>query len=600
MILTDFHFIRPLWLCLFLPWGWLLWRLWRRNGENVFWQQICDPALIPYVVSAGNRRLRRAYLLPFILGGMLGILAMAGPTVERQPQPVFREQAALVILLDLSRSMDAADVAPSRIARARFKIKDLLEAREGGQTGLVVFAAHPYVVTPLTDDARTIDAQLSVLGSELMPSQGTDIPSALAQSVHLLQQAGYTNGDLLLLTDGISREQLVKARAALAGARVRLSILGFGTLNGAPIPQPDGGFVLDSNGGIVISKLESDALTELAQSTQGVYLTATPTSEDVATLVEFFSARQASTEASRTSFTASRWRDLGPWLLIPLLACAAFAFRPGLTFLFVFALGLGSMRPVQAEWWLTPDQIGQRAFDAQEYSQAVKHFSHQQWRAAANYRAGQYETAVEDLGPAKSVEDLYNKGNALARLGRFDEAIAAYDSALKQAPDHADALHNRKIVQDIVNPPPDQNSDQTDQTPPENEQSPEGGGQNEQGESADKPGEQGGENSQPQLPKDDDPSQFGERSEQQGERRADAKKNATDKDPNAAADAAKADSPQRTGKADNAGPGDQEEALATEQWLRQIPDDPGGLLRRKFRYQYSRQHHEQSSSEVSW
>jgi Ca-activated chloride channel homolog len=273
-LLADFHFLRPWWLGLFAPLAYYCWNLWRHQPGQGFWQRICDPALIPFVVTDGDGKIRRRSLLPFALGGSCAILALAGPTYERTPQPVFRDQAALVLLLDLSSSMSAPDITPSRLERAQFKIKDLLATRATGQTALVVFAAQPFTVTPLTDDVKTIDSQLAILTPELMPSQGGDIPRAMQQGVELLKQAGFSRGDLLLITDSIAPDAIEPTVSKLGGGQFRLSVLGVGTTIGSPIPLPDGGFVTARNGAIVLSKLTVATLTQLAQRGGGIFQTA--------------------------------------------------------------------------------------------------------------------------------------------------------------------------------------------------------------------------------------------------------------------------------------------------------------------------------------
>jgi Ca-activated chloride channel family protein len=168
----DFHFLRPGWLTLLLPLAWLSWRLYRRAGSREVLSRFCDAALLPFLTEQIGGRQQRWRLLPFALAGLLAVVSLAGPTVARVPQPVFREQAALVVMLDLSRSMNAQDLAPSRLERARYKIRDLLAARQRGQTALVVYTDQAFIVTPLTDDVNTIVSQLEVMEPALMPSQG--------------------------------------------------------------------------------------------------------------------------------------------------------------------------------------------------------------------------------------------------------------------------------------------------------------------------------------------------------------------------------------------------------------------------------------------
>jgi len=562
--------------------------------------------LIPFVVVDAQGQQRRRNLLPFIVGGLLAVLALAGPTYERAPQPVFRDQSALVLLLDLSTSMRAPDITPSRLDRARFKIKDLLAGRQTGQTALVVFAAQPFAVTPLTDDVKTIESQLGVLAPELMPSQGGDIPRAVAKGVELLQQAGFARGDLLLITDGIAEAAIEPALAALAGDRYRLSVLGVGTVAGSPIPLADGGFVTDASGAIVLSKLSIDTLGTLARRAFGLFQVTTANDADVTALQRFLADSHRGADATATDRVANQWRELGPWLLLPVLVCAALAFRSGAIATVMASVlvsaALWSAPAAQADWFRTPDQAGQRDFDAERYAEAAQKFADADWRAASQYRAGRYEDTLTTLKHAKSADAIYNKANALARLGRFEDAIKAYDQALKQAPSHADALYNRDLLRKLLEQQNPQASDEKDQKPKEENAGQGGEGQDDQadaGKDGQQPSEQAGEDSQlkPPAPNEDPTQDSQER--KPGQRERSASNNAS---PNAATE--DEDSPpegrEEAAKARAAAAADPEKALATEQWLRQIPDDPGGLLRRKFLYQYGRLHDDEPEQAEPW
>ncbi|MGD9604391.1 MAG: VWA domain-containing protein, partial [Gammaproteobacteria bacterium] len=507
---------------------------------------------------------------------------------------------ALVILLDLSTSMRAADVTPSRLERARFKIKDLLLGRATGQTALVVFAAQPFVVTPLTDDVRTIDSQLSIVAPELMPRQGTDVALAVQRGVELLQQAGFDHGDLLLVTDGVADAAVQDAVSAL-GPQYRLSVLGVGTPAGSPIPRPEGGFVVDADGAIVVSRLAGGALTTLAQRGRGLYVTSTPSGDDVAALQAFLAQTRRAADATATDRVANQWREIGPWLLLPVLACAVLAFRPGALIVLALACGLGSApQAARADWFVTPDQAGQRAFRAERFDDAANTFAQRDWRAASQYRAGRYADVVETLENARTPDALYNKGNALARLGRLDEAIATYEEVLKRDPAHADATYNRDLLQKMLTPeqPPEdqqQKKDDPQKSEPEGGDADENQGQQGDGERA---AEQGGEDGQREP---QDPSDEAERAAEQERRRQQRGNNQAS--PNAAGDES-ADDPQAEREAAEeaaaTAEADPEKALATEQWLRQIPDDPGGLLRRKFLYQYGRRYGQEAEHAEPW
>ncbi len=601
--LADFHFLRPAWLLLLPPLAWLCWRLHRRAGSRDVLARFCDAALLPHLTLtlAGVARGR---LLPFALGGVLGVLALAGPTVERVPQPVYREQAALVVLLDLSRSMGAQDVVPSRLERARYKIRDLLAARQRGQTALVVYTDRAFVVTPLTDDINTIVSQLSVMDPQLMPSQGTDAAVAVEEALKLLDQAGYPRGDLLMVTDDVPVAQRARVSALLQRRDVRLSLLGAGTAAGAPVPDADGGFVKDAAGRIVVARFDPDGLAAVARAGHGHYETLSPDGRDVDALQAFLDARELGEVESAARRQAEQWQELGPWLLVPLVLLASLAFRRGLLAAALLAV-LVAPRPATAfDWWFTPDQAGQRAFEREDFAAAATRYADPTWRAAARYRAGDYAAAARELDGHTDGESLYNRGNALARQGKLGEALAAYDAALKAAPTLEDARYNKALIEDLLRQQQAQDEQQPDQQQNAGDdgqqQQPRSGeqGQNENGRQG-QAGERESDMTPPQDAGDEasrDEQSDAEQGAQSREAQARQSGSGADKAARGEADAQPADADE--GHRDAAG--EREEAIAAEQWLRQVPDDPGGLWRRKFRYQYQRQYGGQSGSVEPW
>ena len=174
MNLAEFHFIRPFWLLAFIPYTVILVLMWRNKLRNGNWSAVCDPALLPFILQEKVVNQSRWPLTSAALAAVLVIIALAGPTWQRLPSPVFRNDLAVVIALDLSRSMDAGDIKPSRLIRARYKIADILKRRKDGQTALLVYAGDAFTVTPLTDDTETIASQLEALNTDIMPSQGSD------------------------------------------------------------------------------------------------------------------------------------------------------------------------------------------------------------------------------------------------------------------------------------------------------------------------------------------------------------------------------------------------------------------------------------------
>ena len=175
---------------------------------------------------------------------------------------MFRSEQAIVIALDLSRSMDAQDLTPSRLTRARLKILDILEARQSGQTALVVYSSNAFTVTPLTTDADTVAALVNSLSTDIMPSRGSYPVAAIKKSQTLLEQAGVAYGEVLLITDGGTSPAAERAAADLQKSGYSLSVLGVGTSEGAPIPRAGGGFVTDRSGNIVVPRIEATCAQE--------------------------------------------------------------------------------------------------------------------------------------------------------------------------------------------------------------------------------------------------------------------------------------------------------------------------------------------------
>lgn len=349
MFPADFHFLRPDWFYALIPLTLLLWWLWSRHGQRSRWEGVCDSELIQPLLTGGKGTGPRLPLTLLALGWLLAVTALAGPSWTKLPQPVLAKQQARVIVLDLSRSMDAADLKPSRLAQARFKTLDLLKAIDEGQTGLIAYAGEPFTVSPLTDDSATIAALLPSLDTTLMPAAGTRTDLALAQAGRLLQQAGVSHGQVILIGDGVAPLQasLKQARQLRADGH-RLSVLAVGTRSGAPIPTQQGGFLSDHNGAIVIPRLDPQPLETLAAQGGGQLIMMDSSGKDIDQLLATSvlsldtDTKSDTSDSMLSSLHADLWREQGPWLLLLLLPLAALGFRRG----WLGVLLLGSLLPL--------------------------------------------------------------------------------------------------------------------------------------------------------------------------------------------------------------------------------------------------------------
>ena len=633
-MISAFHFLRPLWLFALIPLILMLWMMWRRRLLSRSWQRVVDPRLLAHLLIGKNARQGPWAMLAVGLGGLLAILALAGPAWQKLPQPVFRQQSALVLVLDLSLSMNAADVQPSRLERAKLKLRDILNQQKEGQTGLIVYAATPFVVSPLTTDAQTIISQLEVLTPALMPAQGSHPGSAIRLAQKLLKQAGVAHGGVLLITDGLNgseSDSLKTAISHLVEAGDRLSVLGVGTPTGAPIPNPAGGFVTNDTGAIVIPRLDDASLAALANQGHGVYRGLSPDDSDFHALLAPFKPSFDQQQDIRVhGLLSDQWRDEGPWLLLPLLLLGALAFRRGYLVVLLLVI-LPQTHPAYASGWSSlwqrDDQRGQQAMDANQPQRAAKLFHDPQWRAAADYRAGNYQAALDNLKGIDNAEADYNRGNALAKMGRLQEALQAYDAALKRDPELGDASYNRNLVEELLKK--QQQKKQANQA--EKHQPDQKNSKNQQQSSKNGQQKKSAGQSQPTPPKsaqgDQQPDQKSDQSQQSqsevGKQQPDtahqqgnAANQARAQQQNQAAQKQEQDQaqpqPQPQATEQHASPSASAQAAtdaqvqrkqlqhADEQWLRRIPDDPGGLWRRKFLYQYKQQQQFQQSEKQPW
>jgi Ca-activated chloride channel family protein len=589
-VLADFHFLRPEWLwaiplvvvcAIFLA---------RRRLGPGSWQNVVDAALAPHVLarSAVRRADMRWWLLG--IGGVLAAVSIAGPAWQRVEQPVFRSDQALVIALDLSRSMDAQDVAPSRLMRARLKILDMLERRGTGQTALVVYSANAFTVTPLTTDNDTIAALVNSLSTDIMPSRGSYPIAAINKGRQLLEQAGAGYGEILLITDGSSSPAAERVARDLQGSGFTLSVLAVGTSEGAPIPRMSGGFVTDQSGNIAVPRLEEHSLRGLAAAGGGRF---SKLSTDDRDLDYLLSGEAGNRQAGDKNIATDHWREEGPWLVLLLLPLAAMAFRRGWVVVILFFIMPPENSAPAFTWddlWLTRDQQAQKMLEEGAAGEAVQLFEDDEWRAVAQYRATDYEASAAAFAEREDTRSLYNLGNAMARQGEFESAIDAYEQVLELEPEHEDAAYNRDLLEQV------QEQQQQQQQEGDQQESSEQQGDGPESDSDNQSQEQSSQSES----QSDSESEDGDASQREDEASDEDLEALQEELQRAAEEAAQNEQQmaeqQLTPEELEELRRQQEQQQAMEQWLRRIPNDPGGLLRRKFRYQYQKEGKDQDGN----
>ena len=644
---SHFHFIRPWMLLAALPAIGLSWALLRHQQKAVQWQSFIAPHLLNYLVDGQAQQVKRLPLLALLAMWILASLALAGPAWKKLPQPVHKEVGALVIIWDLSPSMKATDLKPSRVVRSRLKLFDLLKARKQGVTALISYSGEAHIVTPLTDDTDTISSLITGLHPDIMPVTGSNTEMALETAIQLLSDGGVQRGDILFVTDGIADEALPELSKLAQNSGHRITVWGIGTADGAPIPGKNGGFIKNRAGDIIIAQLDEPQLSDAAAAMGGVYVPFTNNDFDLNSF-QNFSGQSLTQLQQQSERTFDKWYEHGPHLLLLILPFAAFAFRRG-WLLTLSCLGLFMhTEPSQAlEWqdlWLNQDQQAYKKLQNGDAASAAEAFNNPQWKGIADYKNQNYEAALENFSQQENAQDLFNQGNALAHLDNYEQAKAAYQRALELEPDFQEAKDNLDIVKQLEQlqqqqqnqddsqqgQQDQQNQDNASQQGQQNQQNQQSDGsqndsqqsdaaQNEQQQNADNSdsqnaqqhGEQDGENQQAseqnkqQLNDEQREAleqqygQQGEQAENEAEQEAQqAQQEQPDDTPpenaeqqaqlakqQADAEQSQQEANQKMAQAmQNAQPRSEEDQ-ALEQWLRKVPDDPSGLLRNKFKYE---------------
>ena len=572
--LTDFHFIRPLWLLALIPAVTLTYLSFRHWARGSAWQRAIDPALIRFLLVKPPLSPAINPLPLLLIGWIIATLALAGPTQEKVPQPILEREDALVIILDLTWSMYAGDISPNRLVTAKRKISDLLTARDEGMTALISFAGDAHTVAPLTDDTATLLALLPALGPEIMPAPGSRLAPALVLAQDLFLDGGASSGRVLIITDEIRDRAEALSAARDLGSAYPITILAAGTESGAPIKLPESmgdSFLKDEQGNLIIPAVNAEALASFAGAIGASVAPLNLLSDDTQALLS------PPAEIGETFRTIERdfdlWRELGPYLILLLAPLAIIGFRRGWLWLFTLMIMLPTEQ-AEASWWMdlwqTRDQQGYSEFMQDSPETAAALFEDQAWKGAAFYKNKNFEEATTAFGAGDTPTHRYNLGNARAKMGDLAGALEAYQSVLSQEPEHEDALYNKALVEKLMQ---DQSQSESD----DSEASNDGQDQNEQSGSDGSEPQEGSESQDNGEPESQQNNEQGDETEQNQDTEPESPEQnqepETSSQQEAQAEAAEAEL-------------NPEEAQALEQWLRRVPDDPGGLLRRKFEQQF--------------
>jgi len=421
--LEAFHFLRPFWLLVLLPLA-VLW--WAVRKSQTRWAP-APAGIAPHLRTAltvgGNSRRRVLPIDVVALALLLLAVGAAGPTWSRQPDPFAAQSAPLVIALKVTPSMESADVAPTRLERSKQKVRDLLELRAGARTALVAYAGSAHVAVPMTEDPGVMLPYLEGLVPEVMPAQGNRSTEALARALNLLErEAG--PGSVLFVADGFDPADA----APLSEAAENIAVLAM-----LPDGQADRG--IDALVGVPIIPVSPDP-------------------SDIARIDRMLDAAQA-----RAALVESDqpWQDRGPWLAWPAALLILLWFRQGWTMRWAALAAVALVLPAPearsaglADWFFTPDQQGQLAFERNEFRRSAELFDDPLWRGYALYRDGQYEAAVEVLERVGTAQAAFIQGMAHIKSRGYRDGVRAFQTALVRDPDYPGAAENLVVAMEIV------------------------------------------------------------------------------------------------------------------------------------------------------
>ncbi|MDR8523341.1 vWA domain-containing protein [Shewanella fidelis] len=524
------HFLRPEWFIALVPLALLLLILFKSKAARSSWDHYIAPHLAKVLVNgvSGKKRNNVYYLA---IAWLVAVFALSGPALEKRSLPVYESTQGRVLVMDMSLSMYADDLAPNRLTQAKYRATDLIAELSDGETGLIAYAGDAFAISPLTRDKATLLNLLPTLTPNIMPTRGSNLEAAITQAQSLLSQGGHLRGDIVLFTDGVSAAQFKRAESVLKDSPYRLAIMAFGSQQGAPIKLPDGQLLRDNANQVVIAKTDYALLDELANNAGGIMVANRADGSDV-TQVKQWLANTKDTKAS--DLQGETWVDLGPYVALLLLLPTLLSFRNGMLATLALFVILQPNGVAQAStWdnlWQTQDQQAMQAYKAAEYEAAANQFIDPQWQASALYKAGQFEQALNGFEQDNSAKGLYNQGNALMQLEKYQQAQKRYEAALEQQPDFAQAKSNLELAKKLQQQQQQQQQQDNDQNQGSDQQNQSDDPQQSQNEQSQKQDQQSqdsqsqGQQNQSDNGQQQDNQPNSEQSEQQSEKTDDASK----------------------------------------------------------------------------
>ncbi|WNJ17363.1 VWA domain-containing protein [Pontibacter sp. G13] len=457
-----FHFLRPkvLWALIGVAGIFLL--LWIRHRRQEAWQMMISPALRPFMFSSQVAKRKVGPKWWWLIAMMTSVIALAGPTWLQVEKPGQQVEAVLLILLDVSPSMNVEDIQPARLERAKYKIRDLLDANPRAKAGLVAYAGTAHLVVPFTSDYPNLTYQLQSLTPRIMPVRGTNLGLALELTDSLMRNVDAPS-TILIVSDGISAEDFESLKAFQDTTSDRIEYMAIATPTGGPVPWGrKGRFMDDPDGGQAIASMDPQRMMAVDQLEQVKVTTVTLDSTDVNELAEHIRANL--TFSQKLKDQDSQWEDMGFYLVIPVVIICLFWFRKGWVVLSsvcgLMILSGCDGRVHVKDLFVSKDYQGQMLANEGEFEGAARTYEDPLRKGVAYYKAGQYDLAIEAFSRDTSAMAAYNLGLAYVQVGAYQQAMlsfgqaAAKDSSLAQQANQAQiALQTTMDSKKVKQPP---------------------------------------------------------------------------------------------------------------------------------------------------
>ncbi len=437
--MADFTFLRPFWLLGLVVLFIIPIIRSQIAGRTSPWLNIADSFLLKnLLVDKANNK--KSNLLKPILTfcWIITIIGLSGPAWDKTEVSTVSAKSNFLIISEISPNTMANDLKPNRLDRLKYKLYDLFEKIKDEKVGLIVYDNFPYVLSPFTDDVSIIKNFTEVFDINMMPSPGANLDRALSKALEVTQDYKNTNIILFISGDNYNKSIIKDIAKELKKQNHTLSIIALAQDNNVPIPNSKQGFLKNSSGNTVLSNIDSNFLNDIAKSTGGVFTKITANDADIDSII----ALSKTMEKSESSKKVMWWKDMGIYIPFILLPFALILFKRGFLISFLILFSLPSYAFTWEDLWYNNNQQGQMLLPTNPEKAAEK-FTDKSYKGTAEYKSKQYDKALQNFN---AENDYYNAGNALAHLGKIEEAIKSYEKALEINPNNEDAKYNLEYL----------------------------------------------------------------------------------------------------------------------------------------------------------